>query len=116
MGGANQIPVGKLLAGQDFLQEVRSRPDALVYFLCNVGDGDAQVMLLPTIVPGTQRQIVVVDAARVRKVPRLLRALETAQLVSLQPGQEDPIALVVASHPHQDHIGGWWSCWRSSAS
>ena len=109
MGAATQIPAGKLLAGQDFLQEVRSRPDALVYFLCNVGDGDAQVILLPTVAPETQRQIVVVDAARVRKVPGLLRALEAAQLVSLQPGQpgeEDAIALVVASHPHQDHIGG----------
>jgi hypothetical protein len=106
MGAANQIPAGKLLAGQDFLQEVRSRPDALVYFLCNVGDGDAQVILLPTAAPETPRQIIVVDAAVVGKVPRLLRALEAAQLVSLTADQEDPIALVVASHPHQDHIGG----------
>ena len=30
MGAATQIPAGKLLAGQDFLQEIRSRPDALV--------------------------------------------------------------------------------------
>jgi hypothetical protein len=30
VGGANQVPAGKLLAGQDFLGEVRSRPDALV--------------------------------------------------------------------------------------
>jgi beta-lactamase superfamily II metal-dependent hydrolase len=106
MGLANQVPAGKLLAGQDFLKEVRSRPDALVYFLCNVGDGDAQVILLPAAAPGVPRQILVVDAARVGKVPGLLRALETAQVVSLQPGPEDPIALVVASHPHQDHIGG----------
>jgi beta-lactamase superfamily II metal-dependent hydrolase len=109
MGLANTIPAGKLLAGQDFLQEIRNRPDALVYFLCNVGDGDAQVILLPSTAPGTPRQILVVDAARVGKVPRLLRALDGAQIVSLlanQAGQEDPIALVVASHPHQDHIGG----------
>jgi beta-lactamase superfamily II metal-dependent hydrolase len=106
MGLANTIPAGKLLAGQDFLQEVRDRPDALVYFLCNVGDGDAQVILLPVTAQGMPRQIVIVDAARVRKVPRLLRALDAVQVVSLQAGQEDPIALVVASHPHQDHIGG----------
>jgi metallo-beta-lactamase superfamily protein len=106
MGVANRIPAGKLLDGQDFLQEVRSRPDALVYFLCNVGDGDAQLVLLPTTGPGAARQVMVVDAARVGKLPRLLGALEQAQLVSLQAGSEDPIALVVASHPHQDHIGG----------
>jgi hypothetical protein len=106
MGVANRIPAGKLLDGQDFLQEVRSRPDALVYFLCNVGDGDAQLVLLPTTGPGVARQVMVVDAARVGKLPRLLGALEQAQLVSLQAGSEDPIALVVASHPHQDHIGG----------
>jgi hypothetical protein len=106
MGVANRVPAGKLLAGQDFLQEVRSRPDALVYFLCNVGDGDAQVVLLPATAPATPRQVVVVDAARIGKVPGLLRALEAARVVSLQPGAEDPIALVVATHPHQDHIGG----------
>jgi beta-lactamase superfamily II metal-dependent hydrolase len=106
MGVANQIPAGKLLAGQDFLREVRNRSDALVYFLCNVGDGDAQVILLPTTAPGTPRQVMVVDAARTGKVPGLLRSLDTARIISLQADQEDPIALVVASHPHQDHIGG----------
>jgi beta-lactamase superfamily II metal-dependent hydrolase len=105
MGAANQVPAGKLQAGQDFLGEVRGRPEALVYFLCNVGDGDAQLILLPTSA-GRPRQVMVVDAARVGKLPKLLRALEVAQVVSLQPGGEDPIALVVASHPHQDHIGG----------
>jgi hypothetical protein len=105
MGLANRIPAGKLRGGQDFLQEVRSRPDALVYFLCNVGDGDAQLILLPTTA-GLPRQVMVVDAARVGKLPGLLRALDRAQVVSLQPGSEDPIALVVASHPHQDHVGG----------
>lgn len=106
MGTANQIPAGKLLTGQDFLHEVRSRPDALVYFLCNVGDGDAQVVLLPTSAEDAPRQMIVVDAALVGKVPRLLKALANEQIVSLEPGPEDPIALVVASHPHQDHIGG----------
>ncbi|HEY2959404.1 MAG TPA: MBL fold metallo-hydrolase [Actinomycetota bacterium] len=106
MGLANQVPAGKLLTGQDFLREVRGRPDALVYFLCNVGDGDAQVVLLPATAQGAPRQVVVVDAARTGKVPGLLRALEAAGVVSLQPGGEDPIALVVATHPHQDHIGG----------
>jgi beta-lactamase superfamily II metal-dependent hydrolase len=106
MGLANQVPAGKLLTGQDFLREVRGRPDALVYFLCNVGDGDAQVVLLPATGQGTPRQVVVVDAARTGKVPGLLRALDAAGVVSLQPGGEDPIALVVATHPHQDHIGG----------
>jgi beta-lactamase superfamily II metal-dependent hydrolase len=105
MGTSNDIPSGNLVQ-QDFLQEVRTRPDALVYFLCNVGDGDAQVILLPVSSATESRHIVIVDAALVGKVPRLLRALETAQIVSLQPDSEDPIALVIASHPHQDHIGG----------
>jgi competence protein ComEC len=38
--------------------------------------------------------------------PKLLRALEKAQVISLKTGGEDPIALVVLSHPHQDHVGG----------
>lgn len=55
MGAANQVPAGKLQAGQDFLGEVRGRPEALVYFLCNVGDGDAQLILLPTSAGGRGR-------------------------------------------------------------
>jgi glyoxylase-like metal-dependent hydrolase (beta-lactamase superfamily II) len=101
-----KIPAGSLVDGESFVDEVRSRPDALVYFLCNVGDGDAQVLLLPSGPTPHPRQVVIVDAGVVRKIPRLLRSLESEQLISLLPGREDPIALVVLTHPHQDHVGG----------
>jgi hypothetical protein len=90
----------------------------LVYFLLNVGDGDAQVLLLPEVEEANhprqgRRQAIVVDAALRGKVPALLTALASKGLleperappagrVGLAPGS---IALVVASHPHQDHIG-----------
>jgi beta-lactamase superfamily II metal-dependent hydrolase len=105
MAAPVQIPTGSLVAG-DFVAEVTARPEALVYFLCNVGDGDAQVLLLPAGQPGALRQVVIVDAAVVAKIPKLLRALDKAQVISLQAGGEDPIALVVLTHPHQDHVGG----------
>lgn len=93
----------------DFVGSVR-RED-LVYFLLNVGDGDAQVILLPTQNNGTDRtarRAIVVDAAIVDKVPALLKNLESANLFG--GGDSSPvrgsIALVVATHPHLDHIGG----------
>lgn len=100
--GARAVARVALARAVTSVPEVRERPSGRR----NVGDGDAQVILLPTTTPGTQRQVLVVDAARTGKIPRLLGALEAAKLVNLQPGPEDPIALVVASHPHQDHIGG----------
>jgi hypothetical protein len=87
------------------------REEDLVYFLCNVGDGDSQVVLLPalTLDDGTKRRrLLVVDAATTDKVPALLKSIEATGLLggangSIVPGS---IALAVASHPHLDHIGG----------
>ncbi len=80
------------------------RPDALVYFLVNVGDGDTQLVLLPERKAGGRRGIVV-DVATTRKLPRLLEALGAARL--LEPLPDDVLfPLVVATHPHADHIGG----------
>src|SRR6266508_3570444 len=100
-------PPARFATDRAFQDEVRNRPDALVYFLCNVGDGDAQVLLLPQG-EGGSRQVAIVDAAINDKVPNLLDLLVQEQLVSLQPGPggAEPIVLVVATHPHQDHIGG----------
>jgi len=103
------IPADRFENGQDFLQEVKDKPDALVYFLCNVGDGDAQLVLLPKDEAGNPRQAVVVDAAVTRKLPSLLNKLhETPDVFSLDlgPNGEEPLALIVATHPHQDHING----------
>jgi len=85
------------------------QPFHLVYFLLNVGDGDSQLVLLPEE-PTGNRRLIVVDAALEGKTVALINALETAGLVGAAPAPgDDPngsIALVVATHPHTDHIGG----------
>jgi len=87
----------------------------LVYFCLNVGDGDAQVLLLPVIeektIDGTgaqqitkRRPIVIVDAGSASKPTKFLESLpglSNGVVPSL-----DVIDLVVATHPHSDHISG----------
>ncbi len=99
------IPAG-LLDTEDFCAHVRARPDALVYFLCNVGDADAQLILLPETGVPSKRQAIVVDVGRTEKVPSLLQDLESEGLLDLAVSDDAPIALVVATHPHLDHIRG----------
>lgn len=87
---------------------IAAEPDALVYFLLNVGDGDTQLLLLPTR-KGQPRRLVVVDIATRGKLPALLDALHTAlpdQPLIDKPGSEGQVRLLVATHPHSDHIGG----------
>jgi hypothetical protein len=105
------IPIGELSDPPGgFVGDLR--PDDLVYFLLNVGDGDSQVVLLPEeeATDGSHhRRVIVVDAATVNKVPRLLGKLEDEGLMGDGHSSfHDPgsIALVVATHPHSDHIGG----------
>jgi competence protein ComEC len=74
----------------------------LIYFLLNVGDGDAQMVLLPSEPDGTRRALVV-DVATVGKLPSLLDALAETPLL---PQRDDLFPVVVGTHPHQDHIGG----------
>lgn len=85
-------------------------PDALVYFLINVGDGDTQLLLLPPNSNDHVRRLVIIDIATPRKLPRLLDALHGVQLngdtLIQTPGTEGQIRLLVATHPHFDHIGG----------
>lgn len=80
--------------------------DALVYFLLNVGDGDSQVLLLPPDRRSRARRVVVVDVATTRKVPALLRALHAAGLLTDPVGTPGQLRLLVATHPHLDHLGG----------
>src|SRR3970040_1403745 len=90
----SDIPANQLVAdkfGASLL------PGSWAYFLCNVGDGDAQLVLLPE--ENGKRRVIVVDAYT-DKVIRLISELTTEGLLD---GQQD-IALVVATHPHQDHI------------
>lgn len=87
------------------------KPDHLVYFVVNVGDGDAQVVLLPEI--GGRRRALVVDVADADKVHALLLELVNAGLLHEAP---DAIALVVATHPHDDHIRGMPKFLRTHAA
>ncbi|MGC4111134.1 MAG: MBL fold metallo-hydrolase [Nocardioides sp.] len=87
------------------LNAISADPKALVYFLVNVGDGDAQVLLLPPDSNDQQRRLVVVDVAVAKKVPQLISALAAQNLVDLSP-DNSLLRLVVATHPHYDHIGG----------
>lgn len=111
-----ELPAPALqLQADTFIDACRAAPDHLVYFLLNIGDGDTQVLLLPERrvqdgdAPasggrGHRRRALVVDIATVDKVPRLLTALADANLIDLQ--QTELFPLVVATHPHSDHIGG----------
>lgn len=96
------IPAAQLVT-DDFLGSLT--PDAWAYFLCNVGDGDSQVVLLPE--ENHRRQVIVVDAYT-DKVVRLIDTLTTEAVLD---GNRD-IALVVASHPHQDHISNMPNLFR----
>jgi competence protein ComEC len=92
------IPAGRLAPG-DFVAQCSG--DRLVHFLLNVGDGDTQLLLLPE--QGGIRRMLVVDVATVRKLPALIAALRAHPALGPRIGG---IALVVATHPHNDHIGG----------
>ena len=76
----------------------------LVYFLLNVGDGDTQLILLPGSPTG--RRAIVVDCATSKKLPALIAELGDAGLLAQPPAGKPLFELVVATHPHQDHIGG----------
>jgi beta-lactamase superfamily II metal-dependent hydrolase len=98
-----------------FVDACRKAGDHLVYCLLNVGDGDTQLLLLPTR-PAPQggdgqgigrthgRRAIVVDVATTRKLPALLDALAAAGIVDLD--EEELFPLVVGTHPHSDHLGG----------
>jgi hypothetical protein len=76
----------------------------LVYFLLNVGDGDTQLILLPESPTG--RRAIVVDCATSTKLPALVAELGDAGLLTQPPAGKPLFELVVATHPHEDHIGG----------
>jgi hypothetical protein len=105
MSAPDPIP-SNLLNIENFCAHVSGRPDALVYFLCNVGDADSQLILLPEDGVPPKRQAIAVDVGRTKKLPALLRDLESEGLLDLTASLDAPIALVVATHPHADHIRG----------
>jgi beta-lactamase superfamily II metal-dependent hydrolase len=87
-----------------FVQALQADPQALVYMLLNVGDGDTQLIMLPAD-EGGHRRLVIVDVATRRKLPQLFNALHESGLIAL-PGTPGQVRLLVASHPHHDHISG----------
>jgi beta-lactamase superfamily II metal-dependent hydrolase len=100
------IPTDRFEEG-DFLAACKSDPASLVYFVVNVGDGDTQLILLPSDPedPDDTRQAVVVDVATKNKLPALIEALAEQGLLP-ERARGDEFALVIGSHPHDDHIAG----------
>ncbi|MDP8929107.1 MAG: MBL fold metallo-hydrolase [Actinomycetota bacterium] len=93
--------------GDGFVQACRRYHDSLVYMLFNVGDGDSQLILLPADQPSKRRRAVVVDVATWGKLDALLEALAAEDVAILEPLDTPGLfPVVVATHPHSDHIGG----------
>jgi hypothetical protein len=94
-------------AGADFL--AACKPDQLVYFLLNVGNADTQLLCLPEDDDGV-RHLIVVDIGKVAnsKLPKLIEDLRAPQADGTAPLLTDDsrVRLLVATHPHDDHVGG----------
>lgn len=105
---APDLPDATLGAAEDFL--AAARPQDLLYWVLNVGDGDCQLLVLPTLADG-RRPVLVVDVIRAAKLARLLDDLKTAGVLA----DGFRIDLLVATHPHDDHIGGMAQFLRSHA-
>lgn len=110
MSVMHKIPASKLV-DDEFVASIH--PENMVYFLCNVGDGDAQLLLLPE--DAGKRQAIIIDAGRVDKIPWLIADLDDQGLLPEVPDPDDDehcpvpdgsIPLVIATHPHKDHIAG----------
>jgi hypothetical protein len=104
---ARPTPVpAERLKPSDFLAEVRSDPDSLIYFVLNVGDGDTQLIVLPVDSSGIRRAIVV-DVATTRKLSALIESLsDPEQGILKQPEDGLLFPVVIGTHPHDDHLGG----------
>lgn len=102
----SEVPHGAFDPPGGFLESIE--PQDLVYFCLNEGDGDSQLLLLPQAEPGP-RQAIVVDVCSPKKLLALVGALLGADpRQPLRPLLNDPpsLPLVVATHPHDDHIAG----------
>ena len=89
-----------------FVSALQDDPTALAYLLLNVGDADAQVVLLPTQPGAEHRRVMVVDAVSAGKVLGLLDDLAAAGVLPDLDATPAVLPLVVATHPHEDHISG----------
>jgi len=96
---APDLPEALLAPAVDFTAEADLGD--LIYWVVNVGDGDCQLLALPALGDG-RRPLMVVDVIKATKLNRLVADLAAAGVVA-DPATFD---LVVATHPHEDHIGG----------
>lgn len=107
-----RLPAGVLGEPQPgaFVQACRDAPDHLLHFLLNIGDGDCQLFVLPAVQrPGAgaspRRGCLVVDVGIAAKLPALIQTLAGAGVLQVGGGQPY-FPVVVATHPHDDHVGG----------
>jgi hypothetical protein len=112
MSVMHKVPASELV-DDNFVASIH--PQNMVYFLCNVSDGDAQLLLLPEDPDTGVRQAIIIDAGRVDKIPWLIADLVSQGLLPAAPAPADDehypvpdgsIPLVIATHPHGDHITG----------
>lgn len=61
--------------------------------MLDIGQGDSLLIITP------EKKVILIDAGLVKAVPKVIEALEKNGI--------ETIDLVVASHPHADHIGGF---------
>jgi hypothetical protein len=98
--------------GDDLIAAINENHTALFYFLLNIGDGDSQLLLLPEERDPAHpndpalRRAVVVDAGSTKKLLRLMTDLGDAGVLPSPKSAAQVCALVVATHPHDDHIEG----------
>lgn len=106
MASPTPVPRNRLTPA-DFVSELHFNPDDLVYFLINVGDGDSQFILLPRT-DASGRCGLIVDIAPGPKLTRLVEELATIGVLDgpAPNSRRHVLPLVVATHPHHDHIGG----------
>jgi hypothetical protein len=98
MARPKPLPAARLSAG-DFLAE--SAAADLVYFLCNVGDADAQLVLLPPDPVTKFRQAIVVDAGAKDKCGLTEDLIGRKVMADDGPDARGSIAPVVATHPRR---------------
>ena len=112
MSVMHKIPANEFV-NDNFIASIR--PHNMVYFLCNVGDGDAQLILLPEDPDTNMRQAIIIDTGIENKIPWLISDLVTKNLLPATPDPDSDehypvpdgsIPLIIATHPHGDHING----------